>query len=284
MPNDRRSLALTARFHDELAAHTDRIARLVTRRFAALDTSDLSGSFRSFIADAGEIVGIGQQHAVNLTGGYLRALGRLEADGPVDAAPLADNAGFTADGRRVESALSATPAKVFVALGQGRPLPEALAFGRFSVARLSKTEVTDAARLELRHAMTQENPIVGWRWRSRGTCAACLAMDDGRTRRPGAPLGAHPFCECIQEPVFEGDQHVGRPTGPQRFDGFDREEQDSLLGPIADLIRRGAQWADLFVVEHPHEWRAVITAAPLELIARRANIELPKKETASNPT
>jgi len=238
-----------------------RIGDVVGRRFLAVDPAELAASYQAAIADAAAIVTVGQDGAATLARAYMLTMSRLELGEGQLAPALEDNAGQTADHRSVAEGLAATPAKVFLALQKGKPLDQAIRFGQFSAARFGQSETLDAGRLEIGSQL--EALGLGWRWRSRGTCGACMSMDDGRTRK-GGRLNAHPSCECVQEPDFGGD--LERPTGRDRFDQLSRAEQDAALGAeTAELLRSGKLgWDELVKVERFKEWRPIIVQRPLE--------------------
>jgi hypothetical protein len=245
----------------------------VGARYDAVDTSRLGPSLRSFIGDAARIVALGQGATAQLSRGYLRAAASQELRRSVDLPPAVEaNAGTTADGRTLSQAFGKVAGQVFLALRGGRPLSVALGFGRSTAVRFAQTETLDAARIELVHQAEAMPQIRGWRWRSRGTCEACLALDDGDVHG-GLTFPAHPGCECVPEVVFSVPETVTRDTGHDRFNAMVPEEQDRLLGPvIANLIRAGAiAWADLVLKETFHDWRAVATTRPVEELLRIAS-------------
>lgn len=273
MPADPRSLELSDTFHGRIAELRIRAATSVSRIFAGVDTEDLQAAYREAIAAALGMIQLGQTGAVGLARGYVRALGRLEVGEATIGPPVGENVGQTADHRPLVAALAATPARVFLALKRGRSLAEAIRFGAFSAARVAATEVVDAGRLELEAQIRDTPAIRGWRWRSRGTCAACMSLDNGAVRDGGQPLRGHPFCVCIQEPVFDVAETVQRDSGHERFNAMTEAEQDASFGAErAALLRSGRiSWADLVARDGAHEWRDALVTRPLEELLARAS-------------
>jgi len=247
----------------------------VVERFNSVDPdAQLGPQLRAFTKAAARILTASQEQVAEDTRDYFRDLAQREGVKRPPRTPLAsDNAGRTIDGRALEEALRTIPAKVLLALKSGRKVPEALAYGRFAVARMAQTEIMDTARIELDHQMVESPDCRGWRWRSRGTCGACLALDDGSAREPGETMEAHPFCECVQDPMFRSDRLV-RPTGHDKLYQLDDEEQTRLLGFVgATLLRQGKiSPADLVVTQTHETWRPVVTMAAAATLLDRAGV------------
>ena len=266
MPASQQSLRLLDGYHDRLVSLRDRTA-LVVDSLYRIDETDLSGSFNAFVRGASRTITAGQANARLLTDSFLTnyigtetgTKGNLED-------PVPDNEGFTTDGRPLRDAMGAIPAKVFLALKQGQPMDKALAYGRFAAARFVWTEVMDAANQELTHQMDALDEVKGWRWKSRGTCGACLASDNGRVYPTSRPLNRHPSCQCVSEPVLDVKERVPRETGIERFKAMPEKQQDASLGKgLADLVRKGAvAWNELISVENPHEWHPLVVVTTLK--------------------
>lgn len=275
MPADRRSLALTDRFHRNIDGLSRRVSDELARRFNPDADTDLQSYFDDFIPLAATIVGAGQGTAATLAGGFFDRLRTLELGDGGLAEGMPDNAGATADGRPLEDALSATRGRTLLGLSRGWKLDQARAFARFSFRRLSRTEIVDAAGLELLHHIQNVDGVRGWRWRSRGTCGGCLALDDGSIRSPGASMDRHPFCECIPEPAFSVRDRVMRKTGRDRFDALSAAEQNESLGAEkAQLLRMGLiDWPDLVHREHHREWNDSLTERSLRDLLAIAGLD-----------
>lgn len=273
MPASRRSLVLLDSYHDSLVGLKDRAARAVVQRFGAIDTEDMGPSLEVFVADAAALLTLAQEQAATMSDAFLRSFIRSETGKPAELeTPDEMNPGTTTDGRDLAEALGAIPAKLFLGFKNGWDLDKALRFGAFAARRTAETEVMDAAGQEMTHQIDALDLLVGWRWKSRGTCAACLSMDSGRRHAPGQLLERHPGCQCIQEPVLNVRETVQRETGRERFDSLPKTEQDSILGDkLAGLIRTGAvAWSQLVKVEEHAEWHPTIVARPLQEILQDA--------------
>jgi hypothetical protein len=275
MPRSSKALQLQRSYHDRLAGIARDTTRLVDRTYAGMRREDLTGSFRLVIPQAAQILAMGQASAQQLTGGFYRSCSAIETGEGRAVPPLEENAGFTFDGRPVDEVLSSTPARVFYGIKIGRTVEEALRFGRFSLARTIRTEVFDAARMELNHQMDNDPKALGWEWQSRGTCEACLALDDEQVRGAGEPLDAHEQCACVQSPRFDVPQRISRPTGIDRFNNMDRAAQFAALGVGKALLvkHRRVEMSDLYMREANRQWRPRYTRRPLEDLLRLAGMD-----------
>jgi hypothetical protein len=266
-----RSVALGDTFQSRAWAIAEDSARQAVLALRMVKPGEIQAGFDAWVPLAARIITGGQRGAQSLASGYFRGLARLEVGAvPKDAAAAPEDEvefGYTPDGRKLSAALGAIPAKVWAAINSGRDFAEAMQFAGFAARRTATTSVMDSARFELTARVAASKDVTGWRWRSAGTCGACLAMDDGAVR--GADyLPAHPGCQCVPEPVFKGEpKSVGR-TGRDRFDAMPKAAQDAVLGPdVAEGIRTGAvDWSDLVRHETSHRWRRNITTAPLSQI------------------
>lgn len=268
MPANQQSLRLLDLYHDRLVSVRERTAQVVDGLYRGLDTSDLGVSFQGFVRDAARAITAGQTNARLLSDVFLtNYIGASTGEKGDLEEPVPDNEGFTTDGRRLTDAMGAIPAKVFLAIKQGQPMGKALAYGRFASSRFVLTEVMDAANQELTHQMDALDKVKGWRWKSRGTCGACLASDNGRVYPTSKPLNRHPNCQCVSEPVVDGvKERVPRETGIERFKSMPEAEQDKSLGKgLADLVRKSAiAWTDLISHENPHEWHPLVVVTTLK--------------------
>lgn len=271
MPANPRSLALGRAYRDGADRTWRATNQAVLALLAGIDTADIGGSFRAVLPNIGAVIRLGQGRAQDLSVAYFRRLAELETGRAAGREP-ADLVGKTVDGRPIGVALAATPAKVVMGLRRGWSTTKALTFARFAFTRTTQTTVMDTARAELRNQMKSPG-VVGWRWRSRGTCGACLALDDGSVRGSGEFMRAHPNCECLPEPGFDVEERIQPETGRERFMGLPKAEQDALLGhEKAELIRTGAiAWSQLVKTEQHKEWRPSITEAPLEQLRKRGS-------------
>jgi hypothetical protein len=238
-----------------------------------IDESDPANSWRMIVETGAAVVISAQTAAASLALGYFRTLGSLElGQAPSIAAQRPKNIGFTEDGRAIVDVLGAPRARFFRKLDEGKRFTDLLPEAIEAIGRAAQFEVMDAGQRELAHQVTASDQAVGWRARSRGTCGACLALDDGAhtTRRP--PF--HPHCNCTIEVDFGTDGDLGRATGRQRFDALTIDQQDAALGfEKAELLRRNLiDWPDLVAVQTFKEWTPVISEAPLEQLLTIAGI------------
>lgn len=274
MPANPRSLSLLDAYHDQLSRLRAQTTQLVVRRHAVINPEDLTSGYQMFVTDAARIIEAGQRQAATYSDALLKGFVRLEAGRDEEITePVEDNAGFTTDGRRLTEVLAAVPAKVFLAIKLGKSTEDALAFGRFAASRTAVTEVMDAASQELTHQMKESPSVGGWRWKSRGTCGACLAMDSGQVLSLAQPLNRHPYCQCVAEPVVKGvRERVKRETGPERFKSLPVAKQDAMLGQKAKWLRAGAiAWKDLVNKDTSAEWHPVLVETALKELEQIAN-------------
>lgn len=267
MPANPRSLELEESYRRSLQRLSRRVSALLLDRFRRVEPDDIKRSLREFIPVAAATIGLGQEQAITLARAYLGSFVQAEVgDNPELTEPRA--AGVTFDGRVLEEGLSATPAKVLLAIKMGRPVRDALAFGAFSVTRFATTEVIDASRQELQQQMESAEQVKGWRWSAAGSaCGFCAAKDDGTVYRPTSGLAGHAGCSCIQEIVVRDvEETIIRPTGKEIFEALSVEQQNERFGEAkADLLRKGSiSFEDLIKVERHEEWRPSGTEAPLK--------------------
>jgi hypothetical protein len=262
-----RSVALGDTFQSRAWAIAEGAARQCVVALQLVKPGEIQAGFDAWVPLAARIITGGQRTAQSLAGGYFRGLARLEVgEVPKDATPEPEDEiefGYTPDGRKLTAALGAIPAKVWTALNGGSTFDEAIAFARFAARRTATTSVMDSARFELTARAQASGKVTGWRWRSAGTCPACMAMDDGAVRDADY-LPAHPGCQCVPEPAFKGERRAVGRTGRDRFDAMGHAAQDALMGPdVAEGIRDGSvAWEDLVRHETSHKWRRNITTAP----------------------
>lgn len=243
---------------------------MVERLFRTIDVTEPTTSFDQIIPAAASVIAGGQVQSAALADGYFLQLGGLELGETIESADLLeDNAGRTADGRTIEELLTASRAAMLTALKDGKGVPTALRKGLFGFRRAARHEVLDAGARELLHQVASSDKTKGWRSRSKGTCSACLSVDDGglnQTTPGGGPTPPfHPECNCVPEPAFKVTEVVRRPTGQERFEDLSMTQQDEALGPVrASLLRNSIiDWVDVSIVQTFTEWTPVLTDAPL---------------------
>lgn len=272
MASNARSVALAAAYQERVVAIADRTQR-AARGLVVVDPDDPAASWQRILEQVTQLVSAAQSASSTLALGYFRAMGTLELGAPPELGEVRpNNIGFTEDGRSITDALGAPRGRFFKKLDEGLDFADLVPETIESVGRMAQFEVMDAGQRELAHQVAQSDQAQGWRSRSRGTCGACLALDNGSniSRRP--PF--HPHCVCVMEIDFGTDDEVTRPTGAQRFDALPSEQQNDALGfEKAELLRRRLiSWDDLVAINTFKEWTPVITEAPLESLLAIAGV------------
>lgn len=260
---DRTSLRLLERFHDTTASLSERTARAVERLLVPHEDT-LAADLRAFVEDALPIWTAAQTAAIDLAGAFFEVYGSYETDDEVQVVeriPLTTRNGVT-----LEESLVGIPANVYTKLKEGSSFNEALHYGHASAVRLIQTEVMDAAQRELSSQMKASPLCDGWRWKSRGTCGACAAMDSGERLPDGAPLNRHPNCRCIAEPTFRGvRERIQRETGRERFLRAAVAVQNEMFGAEkAELVRTGVIAWEALVHVARDGFKPKVTETPLE--------------------
>lgn len=274
MTSNPKSPRLTKLYQDRAVALAERVQR-AARRLVVISEADPTEAWRTVIESTSNLVTAAQTASSGLALGYFRALGTLETGSVVEVAdPRPNNAGFTDDGRTLAEALVAPRARFFRKIDEGHKVPDLLRESVESVGRIAQFEVMDAGQRELAHQVQQSDRASGWRTLSRGTCAACLAIDDGSVTSRRPPF--HPHCNCVIEVEFGKGEEPRRATGRQRFEALSVEQQDAALGfEKAELLRRRlVSWEDLIAVQTFKEWTPVITERPLESLLAIAGVSI----------
>lgn len=116
-------------------------------------------------------------------------------------------AGVASDGRPLDSLLYSAVVHTKQALGQGVPLPEALASAGRSLDLLVRTQVADAARSSAGAAIAVR-PQVGYTRVAGGACCQRCAVLVGKWFKWNTGFRRHPRCTCRHVPCeqsgFEG--------------------------------------------------------------------------------
>lgn len=232
----------------ELVARTSAVAAVRTWRPEGL-----------WISAAGAAIRGGQSLAIALAREHARLM--LERAGSAAEIPdaRAEALGKLSSGMILERALAAVAVNVAAAAPADRAQ-----VARTAIARIAHTAAYDASREEL-HTLIAAGPWSGWRWLSRGTCAACLARDDGSDRPDGSAMRVHPSCRCVPEPLLPGRERAPRLTGLERFARMSLEEKAAAIGAeaAAEVEAGRVTLAELVAVDTIHGER-VITQKPLE--------------------
>jgi hypothetical protein len=271
MPASPRSLTLEQLHRQRIQAIARRTAALVADRYDRLDVDNLAASFRTFVPVAAELVASGQRDAQAATAAFYAAYAGAELGAArATPTPRPGIAGTTVDGRPLRAPLAAVVPATYLAIKSGRPIAQALGFGRFAAIRIAGSETSDASWRELLGQLQSDPTAAGWTWVSSGrSCGACLAQADNRTRPATQRMGRHAGCDCTAAPVMAGAaDRARRPTGRDAFNRMTPEEQAATFrsggAEKAAAIRAGQiGLEDLVRVERHAEWRATITEASL---------------------
>jgi hypothetical protein len=271
MPASPRSLTLEQLHRARIQAIARRTAALVADRYDAIDPGNLALGFRAFVPVAAELVAGGQRDAQAATAAFYATYtgAELGTSRPTPT-PRPGIAGTTVDGRPLRAPLAAVVPATYLAIKSGRPLAQALGFGRYAAIRIAGSEASDAAWRELLGQLAADDAAAGWTWVSSGrSCGACLAQADNRTRPATQRMGRHAGCDCTAAPVMAGAaDRVRRPTGREAFNRMTPAEQAATFkaggAEKAAAIRDGRiELEDLVRVERHADWRATITEASL---------------------
>jgi hypothetical protein len=190
---------ITTAYHGRLEALRAGVdARLRDMYDRTISPDDLDAAFERFIAEAATLVAGGQSAASTLAAAYLRAL--LTAEGVEQPAVIdtAPHVGMNRDGRPLAAAFGALPAMVKLAIGQGRPLPDALALGSHLARRTADSEVVRVADDVTQRAAEDHPRVIGWT----GVVSATSCEPCGANRGQHAlsdALYRHPGCGCVKQ-------------------------------------------------------------------------------------
>ena len=180
-----------------------------------------------WINTAGAAIRGGQALGIALAREHARlVLERAGTGTELPAEARADALGKLSSGMVLERALAAVAVAIEAAAPDDRPR-----VARTAIARIAHSATYDASRAEL-HELVAAGPFDGWRWLSRGTCAACLSRDNGGDKPDGTAMRVHPSCRCVAEPLA-------------------RDPFESLLTQEGEVLPSGTDWEPLESVEEP---------------------------------
>lgn len=172
-----------------------------------------------FTQQAVPVVQTAQRLAVRSTFGHLRRPGLT----PVRLTPalLDPRNGVSAD------EVYARPfGKVWKALGEGRPLDQAVGFGRSYLAALPAMDVALSVRATYEVIGQASDQITSWvRVADAGACDLCSSAD-GTVYRDAVDMGLHPACGCTLEPNSNDDSPSADPAA---FTTHDSDELGALI-------------------------------------------------------
>jgi hypothetical protein len=190
--------SLTTLYRKRLDEIRSQLSADLRRQFEALDADNLDGSFEEFVAENEARIAAGKATAQTLAVTYLELLGERVGFEPLpEDEALADEteAGTIRDG------LAAIVPMVKAAIGNGKPVDEAIAFGGSLVERFVDNEMTRTADAEIERQSRAADVITGWRGIvSADSCDPC--QDNAGEHSLDEELYRHPSCDCEREPVF----------------------------------------------------------------------------------
>lgn len=116
--------------------------------------------------------------------------------------------------------------KVWHALGQGKPLDEAITLGRKYLPVLASMDIGLAMKAAAALVGETDQRITGWvRMADATACDLCSAADGERLSSP-SDMGLHPGCGCTVEP---SDDATSSAADPSVFAVHDSDEVGPLL-------------------------------------------------------
>jgi len=162
-------------------------------------------------------------------------------DNPTDGQilPLA-LAGWSSDGRPLDTLLLSPAFTTIEALKRGTTLPRAMSLGQLHTRMIAATQVGDAYRVAPTIASTTRRVTRYVRAITPPSCSRCIVLA-GSDRSWKTDFKRHPRCNCISVPVA-GDPREDLITDPRAyFDHLSAAEQDRIFTKAgAQAIRDGA--------------------------------------------
>jgi hypothetical protein len=198
MAADRARLVADA-YRRQLTSLRRTIERRVLALYGAISPEDLDASFAAFFAAAAPLITAGQASASTLSAAYLRSLFSVQARRTVDPAPPPDGLiGRTELGLPIIEGMAAFPALVKGQIGAGKPLAEALDFGRYLAGRFTDAEIIRVADATTDSIARRTREVRGWRGIvSPGACGPCRA--NAGLHAASDELYRHGGCGCSRE-------------------------------------------------------------------------------------
>lgn len=244
-------------YPDAAAAHYRLMQRLqmvavvaARRAWAAIEPSDLSGSWAQGLTVATGIVSDQQERAAISGASYVAD--SLAAQGEyVAPAGFIDPAGFAghaASGGSLEALLYSPLTKAKSYIGDGVHVTAALKAARGSLDTVVRASVADAGRTAAGVNIASRQSVGYVRMLNPPSCSRCSVLA-GRFYRWNAGFLRHPHCDCVHVPSKGADaaRSEGLIHDPyEYFHSLSESEQDkAYTKPGAQAIRDGG---DLFQV------------------------------------
>ena len=170
--------------------------------------------------------------------GYVDSLVTAAGLAPGSAETLVPSA--FVDPESMARALHVPGIRVLRRIGEGQPPGDAMAAGRRLAGTIAAQRTADAGRDAVSAAIVAEPRITGWiRVLRTPSCGRCAILA-GRVYAWSDGFQRHPRCDCVHEPLVEG-QPIPRVLSPGAyFESLTTEEQDRLFGKdTAAAIRDG---------------------------------------------
>ena len=240
MPRSPQSLRLTDRYSAQLATTAARVARIARSRWS-LDPADFDRSYETWLDVVVPVVTSAQRSNERLTSAYLTSFiasetGRRPRLNRVDSV-----AGFSSDGRPLREAWESPPIRAKMVMANGGTTQQASEVARTAALRWADVDTYYGARGPMTALLVAVAAITGYtRVTGGNACGACLGAADGTTFATDEVFEFHANCDCVAEPVLEGDPGtVQRPTGQEIFNELPEAEQNRRLGETAAEAVRG---------------------------------------------
>jgi hypothetical protein len=236
VPASARSFQVTNQYRRRIVAIRERVVGYAAREWPTIDEFDRT----RWPERVSLVVASAQTEAVRAAAGYLTAYlstetGRKQRAVGIDSRRYS---GLSRDGRPLAEALQSPLIGVRAALKEGKPAPEALAYGLNRARRMVSVDFDHAHQSALTDTIAADERFTGWERATAGTCGACMALSG----TSGPHFEVHPNCECVAAPVVSGvTAVVAIATGAQLFQRLSRDEQDARFGEDkAEALRTGS--------------------------------------------
>lgn len=237
--------AAAARAHQQLQEqHADGAAVDLARRWAQVDPNNIHGSWAEQVPAATTVLSAAQLAAALGAEEYFDELMGMAAPPtvPINAAALS---GTASDGRTLATLLLQPGIGTLDRIQRGETPTRALAWGRWQLDTIARTQTADAARASEQMGMAVRPRVVAYvRVVESSACSRCMILA-GRDYAWSTGFLRHPQCVCTMRPMRPGERVQGDdPRG--LFDSLSREEQDRRFGEhAAEAIRAGADMSQV---------------------------------------
>lgn len=195
--------SLARNYHARLDALRAQLVEQARRVYGTLDPADISASFDAIAPDIARFIEAGQGSAAALSAAFINALSEYEVGAPV--AVRTAQPGLSETGAPLAMSMAPIAGVILGAIGAGRPVEEAVAYGDYMVARFADSETVRVADETVRDSLSGDHRYVGWEGVvAPRACDACVSANSGM-HSPDEPVYRHANCSCQRIPVFEGE-------------------------------------------------------------------------------